>query len=107
MYPLATTPLIVGAPASTGVTTFAETSSVVGGGNKEEKETAPLSAMEKEQREWLAEHRRKQEAKADRDDEDDEIGPLPHKVMMLTHKEMGRALLPGEGTCLYGDVGQE
>lgn len=74
----------------------------------EEAEVQPgakISKVDKEQQDWIEETRKKQSNNrlAEAED-DDEIGPLPHRVL-LTHKEMGRALLPGEGvsqrnTCL-------
>lgn len=56
-----------------------------------------VPVFDKEQQEWIEETRKKQSnSRLMEAEEDDEIGPLPHRVL-LTHKEMGKALLPGEG----------
>ena len=44
--------------------------------------------------------------KSDTEEGDGEIGPLPRALVSLSHKEMGTALLPGEGAAMAAYVAE-
>ncbi|XP_022906185.2 NKAP family protein CG6066 [Onthophagus taurus] len=73
---------------------------------KKKKVSSSSSSDDNQEDEWVEKDLNKIKTKKTSDDEDDAIGPEQKPLTTLSHKEMGKALLPGEGAAMAAYVAE-